>query len=247
MYTTFEIDPEKHKSELKSIKKLYKNSFPPEEREPWYLLKRELKIAGTSKLPYNKKFVIMLGIKNVEDPSKVLGFANIVYIISSNFCFGSYLAIEPEDMNKGLGSKFVNEVKEYFIELAKKFDAEKPIGFFYEIDKHDLSRYNNKDREQIFARYRFYNRLNQKKIDVPYFQPALRSWLPKVPMHLMFGPFEEKKYFSKEEILRIYTNIYAVLYHKSEKSLKRLFRRLNVVDLPNRIDLISLDSIVQLK
>ena len=247
MYATFEIDPKKHKSELKSIKKLYKNSFPPEEREPWYLLKRGLKIAGTSKIPYNKTYTTMLGIKNVEDPSKVLGFAIIVYIIPSNFCFGNYIAIEPEYRNKGLGSAFVNEIKKYFMELANKFDAEKPIGFFYEIDKHDLSRYGIKDREQIFARYRFYNRLNQKKIDVPYFQPALRSWLPKVPMYLMFGPIEERKYFSKEEILRIYTNIYSVIYHKSEKSLKKLFRRLNVVDLPNRIDLISLDSIVQLK
>jgi len=82
---------------------------------------------------------------------------------------------------------------------------------------------------------------------VPYFQPALRSGLPKVPMYLMFGPIEERKYFSKEEILRIYTNIYTIVYHKSEKRLKILFRRLNVVDLPNRIDLISLDSIVQLK
>ena len=54
MYATFEIDPKKHKSELKSIKKLYKNSFPPEEREPWYSLKRGLKIADTSKINFGE-------------------------------------------------------------------------------------------------------------------------------------------------------------------------------------------------
>jgi hypothetical protein len=168
------------------------------------------------------------------------------YEKSDNFCFMGFIAIDPEHRGKGIGSYFMSAIKDFFIDLAARFNAKKPIGFFYEINEYDLSRYDDAVRKDIFARYRFYSRLNQKKLDVPYFQPALLPWYPDVPMYLMVSQFEPFDFLSINAVNGIYKSIYSGIYRMSAKKLEKSLKRLNQENWPEKIRLLSLDSVVPL-
>ena len=240
MYNVFKIDQNIEKLELKHIKKIYKISFPRQERDPWPFLKFGFKKFNMKRIPEKKSYNFILGIRDVEKESKILGIAILSYIKSNNFCYGHYITIDPAFRNMGIGTQMIFAIKDYFINLSSKFNKEKPLGIFYEIQKHNYSRYNNSIRKQILAQYRFYNRLNHKKLFVPYFLPSTLPWYPKTPMHLMIYLFNDFKYLSKKTVLDIYDILYTKIYRRSKRKLSKWFKILNVEKWPEEIKLKSL-------
>ena len=245
-YSLFEIYPSEHNEELKQIKNIYLSSFPREERTPWFRLIKDLSKCGLNHFPTLDYYCLMVGIRDADKKMPVLGFAVLEYVKSANLCFMGYIAINPAYRSRGIGSYLMNAIKDYFTDLSSRFNAEKPIGFFYEIKNYDLPRYDQKARGEIFSRYRFYNRLNQKKLDIPYFQPALLPWYPDVPMYLMVSPFEEFDSLANSDVSRIINGIYAGIYQMSAKKLEKSLKRLNKDKWPQKISLLSLDAIVTL-
>jgi hypothetical protein len=246
MYSIFEVNRKSNRAELKQIKKIYLSSFPREERTPWLILKQDIKKYSTQTNPDQNYYCILIGIRENNRKFPVLGFAVLEYVKSDNFCFMGFIAINPEHRDKGIGSYFMSAINDFFIDLAGRVNKAKPIGFFYEINKYDLPRYDDAERKDMFARYRFYNRLNQKKLDVPYFQPALLPWYPDVPMYLMVSQFEQYDFLPKKVVNGIYKCIYSGIYRMSEKKLEKSLKRLNEKNWPEKIKLLSLDSVVPL-
>lgn len=120
----FESD---HKNE---IKKLYINSFPKDERFPFWILKR---CSQEKNVSFNVIF----------DDSKLIGME---YIINcSNYTYLMYLAIDENQREKGYGSEILND-------LTKKY---KNIVLSIERTNEDLN-FNNKRRKNFYLRNGFY-------------------------------------------------------------------------------------------
>lgn len=87
--------------EQKMVKKLYFDSFPKQERRPfWVLLKLR-----------RKKFANLLVIHD-EDSKKPVGIA--FFIVRGNLVLFDYYAMLPECRSKGYGSTAIEAIREYY-------------------------------------------------------------------------------------------------------------------------------------
>ena len=132
------------------------------------------------------------------------------------------------------------------IKYISEINEELPIGLIYEIETYDFPKYDDDRQKLIFARYRFYNRFKQKKLDIPYYLPPLLPWYPKIPMYLMLSPFNDCESLSKRDVLQIYRNIYSGHYNIRKRNLNKWLKLLDAENLPEKISLISIDATVSL-
>jgi len=244
VYEFFEIDQKKKKNELKQIKKIYKQNFPREERIRWHRLIKEIKIVNTKRILSKDYYFTIFCVKNKKNPKLIIGFSILYFFKSINIGFLSYIVINEKYRNKGIGTKLLLKIKDYFIEIANKHNFKKPIGFFYEIEMYNQPKYNKTKLKEIFARYRFYHRLNQKIVDIPYFQPPISLFDKKIPMLLMLFRFDNFNFVDYEIIKNVIKIIYRIVYKKSKKKIMQFINVLNLENLPGKIKLKSLESYV---
>ncbi|MHA1680502.1 MAG: GNAT family N-acetyltransferase [Promethearchaeota archaeon] len=242
--TIVEVDMLHPRWDLGKIRKIYRGSFPPEERVPWSRLMREFESNRFKTDARCRISSIMLGIIDESIPDKLAGFSMLYFHQNTNFWFMAYFAIDPPSRGRGLGSRFMREVKDFCTDFSNANAGGAPAGIFYEIEKHDWKKHDVHRKKDILARYRFYSRLGQLKVDVPYVQPALAPWHPRVPMYLMFFPFEDYHDLSRAQLDSIYDTIYRCLYRKKERKLRILYKLVGKKTWPGRINLLPLDECV---
>ncbi len=124
--------------EYKRIKKLYKEAFPPDERAPFFLLKkRAARKKGDS--------------WNVYDGSKWIGWAYMVTY--KDLAYLNYLAIDNSQRGKGYGVYVIEELRKMY--AGKKF--------FLALEQLNK---NAENYEQRVKRHAFYERCGLT--DLPY-------------------------------------------------------------------------------
>ena len=197
-----------------------------------------------TKLQDTSLLYILLGIYKKIDTSKLLGFLSITYPIKENFAYFDYLAIAPQYRNLGIGSILWRETKDYLQKLSLKLKLKSLIGVFYEIERIDLPQYDNQKRSEIIKRYKFYQRLDQRIIDLPYCLPPLQPEDKELPMLLMFYPFKEVENLSKALITNVYTFIYRQVYGLKKHKFNRIKKKLEYNKWPEIINLNTLDTLI---
>lgn len=92
------VELKDNKKYTSHIKKLYHESFPPDERVPFFILKQkaETEISNIYAIVEDNKFIGMLCTLHDED-----------------ILFLWYLAIIPEERNKGYGSRIIKEILDH--------------------------------------------------------------------------------------------------------------------------------------
>lgn len=143
-----------NKSDLEFIEKLYIESFPRHERRS---------IIHMHQLLGNEERFRMYLLET--DDNHRVGF--ITYWMLGTFIFLDYLAISPEQGNKGYGQKT--------IELLSK-QTNLPLSG--EIELPDSS-------DMATRRVRFYERLGFQIWDLPYVQPPYEGECDFVPMRII--------------------------------------------------------------
>ncbi|MHA1696111.1 MAG: GNAT family N-acetyltransferase [Candidatus Helarchaeota archaeon] len=239
-YEFFEID-QKNKKGLAQIKRSYKQNFPRKERIRWYKLIKEINPKKISSKDY---CCTIFCVKIKQNPEIIIGFSILYYFKNINSGLLSYIAINKKYRNKGIGTKFLLKIKDYFIDIAYKNNFKKPIGFFYEIEMHNLPQYKKTKLKEIIARYRFYSRLNQKIVDTPYLQPAISLLGEDIPMHLMLFRFDNLNFVDYEIIKIVIEAIYRIVYKKSNKKIIQLINALNLENSSGKIKLKSLEPYI---
>lgn len=114
------------KEDMKAIKKLYLSAFPPEERPPFFLIKRGLKKSG----------VLLLAKENDE-------FIGFIYLISYlDMVYFFYFAIEEIHRKKGYGSEVLGLIKEKYkgkrIFLAREKLEESASNYSERVKRRDF-------------------------------------------------------------------------------------------------------------
>jgi len=244
IYLIEEINPKNKKNIINQVKKLYFDSFPPEEILPWSDILDALERYDITKLQDTSLLYILLGIYKKMDTSKLLGFIHIIYPIKENFAFFHYLAIAPQDRNLGIGSILWKEAKDYLQNLSLKLKLNSLIGVFYEIERIDLPQYDHQQKSEIIKRYKFYQRLNQKIVDLPYYFPPLQSEGNELPLLLMFYPFKEIGKLSKDLMTNVYTFIYRRVYGLKKRKFNKIKKKLEYNKWPEIITLKTLDTVI---
>ena len=244
IYLIEEVNPKNNKNALNQVKELYIDSFPPEELIPWTDILDALECYNITKLKDTSLLYTLLGIYNKSDTSKLLGFIFIIYPIKENFAFFNYLAIAPQYRNLGIGSILWKEAKDYLQNLSLKLKLKSLIGVFYEIERLDLPQYDNQKRSEIIKRYKFYQRLNQKIVDLPYYLPPLQPEEEELPLLLIFYPFKEVEELSKKLIINVYTFIYRQVYGLKKRKFNKIKKKLEYDEWPEIINLNTLDTLI---
>ncbi len=132
------VPVENSRKEYARIKKLYKEAFPPEERAPFFLLKRRAaQKKGDS--------------WNVYDGSRWIGWAYMIRY--KDLAYVNYLAMDNLQRGKGYGVYVIEELK-------KKYAGQK---FFLALEQLDP---NAENYEQRVKRHAFYERCGLKEL--PY-------------------------------------------------------------------------------
>jgi len=210
-------------TELKStinnhLKKMYENSFPPEEREEWEKMISDLNKYSNENLKNNPYSCVLILMEIPENPLPI-GFAYFYYFRNHRFWYMFYLAVDENFRSKGYGSQFMNSIKEYLQDICLKLNYESNIGIFYEIEKGDLPQYDAEKQKEISDRNRFYHKLDQKIVGTPYHQPPLRLEDPYLPMHLTVFPFKSEKKIQKSTVLNVYKSMYGYVYGLNDKEI----------------------------
>ena len=244
IYLIEEVNPKNSKNTLNQVKELYIDSFPPEELIPWTDILDMLERYNITKLKNTFLLYTLLGIYKKSDTSKLLGFIFIIYPIKENFAFFNYLAIAPQYRNLGIGSILWKEAKDYLQNLSLKLKLKSLIGVFYEIERLDLPQYDNQKRSEIIKRYKFYQRLNQKIVDLPYYLPPLQPEEEELPLLLIFYPFKEVEELSKKLIINVYTFIYRQVYGLKKRKFNKIKKKLEYDEWPEIINLNTLDTLI---
>jgi len=244
IYLIEEIHPKNKKNIINQVKKLYFDSFPPEEILPWSDILDTLERYDITKLQDTSLLYILLGIYKKRDTSKLLGFILIIYPIKENFAFFHYLAITPQDRNLGIGSILWKEAKDYLQNLSLKLKLNSLLGVFYEIERIDLPQYDHQQKSDIVKRYKFYQRLNQKIVDLPYYFPPLQSEGNELPLLLMFYPFKEVVELSKVLMTNVYNFIYRRVYGLKKRKFNKIKKNLEYNKWPEIITLKTLDTVI---
>lgn len=114
-------------SDYRKIKRLYRKSFPPEERIPFFILKRKAK---------HQKAHMLAAKQN----GAFVGFVYLVCHFDMAYLF--FLAISPEKRGMGCGSKILKALKKQYVGkrifLAREPLDEKADNYEQRVKRHSF-------------------------------------------------------------------------------------------------------------
>ena len=159
-----------------SVYQLMEQSFPKDEYRPFPAQKALLEEPGY-------RLWVM------EEQGELLGFCALWEL--EQCLFLEHLAVAPGQRNRGLGARFLRELREQY---------GMPLCLEVELPESDLAR----------RRIGFYERNGFVLNHYPYQMPALAPGQSPVPLLLMTSPYP----LSPEEFPRVKEALYKIVYHQ---------------------------------
>lgn len=172
---------------------IYTNSFPSNERHSIELITERIK---------NCKSILYIGLKN----NQVICFALIYKLFNSDFVLLDYFAVDQNNRNEGIGTKFYNYLLNETRKLEKFLilEVEKPANIFDTV-KNKRVEFYLKNETYIIK-------------DTPYILPALDS-TTNTEMILMIGEGKKCNILTEIKIKDLIKQIYFELYHRDENNI----------------------------
>ncbi|HUY00191.1 MAG TPA: GNAT family N-acetyltransferase [Candidatus Deferrimicrobium sp.] len=203
-----EIDPY-DESALKQMQTIFESSFRIDERVPWGFMEYDFK--------RKKRKEGLIHILGAFKGSRLLGFG--ITFFYWEFTYPSYLAIDKDYRNQGIGTQLLVKMNEIAIKDAKKYKIT-PIILF-EVEKPELAE-SPAEEEIIFNRIKFYQKFNAIFLDVNYIEPPLLG--ESLTMYLVMISSPEVKCIKSEALIRyikvIFKYEYFLNYKKQDQYLK---------------------------
>lgn len=166
--------------DLEEIREVYETymveDFPADELKPFLMIE---------KMFHEGRYEVL----GVMDQEKLVGYANFVKI-GNDYLF-DYLAISKEMRNQGIGSEFLDAIREHYK------DADSIIG---EVEDFNLS--TGAERELQERRYHFY--LRNGLVDT-----NVKVWMFDVDYIVLMMP--AKKTLNEEDVKQLYLDIYRAM------------------------------------
>lgn len=193
---------------FKDAIKIYTASFPPNERQSIFTIKRRVK---------ENSCLMFIGC--LDD--KVVFMALLYPLKNTEFILLDYMATDKDHRDKGLAANFIEIILEKISPKYLILEVENPL-------------YGN-NKTQREKRFNFYKRLGAKELkDVRYLLPPLSGKTP-TEMILMVLPKCDKGKLSGYLVKKIVTQIYKELYGRSkDDELLNSF----IGDIKNSIELV---------
>ncbi|QMU29996.1 GNAT family protein [Adhaeribacter radiodurans] len=153
---------------------LYYDTFPPEEQEPLQAILDSLDQG------------VGLAFR-VSTKEKTIGLATVHLLTSPSAVFLVYLAIDPEQRSRQIGSHFFDYI--YQTGAAKlKEKGYRSVGFVWEITAQNGE--NTNEAKTLLRKINFFEQNGGAVLPYKYFQPPINGDVA-VPMHVMFRPGDE--------------------------------------------------------
>lgn len=179
--------------DLKTIKQIYKQrmklDFPPSERMPYFILKKCLK---------NGKITLLL----YSEDDIVKGYA--ICMESKDIVFIYYFAVFEEYRKNGIGSKFIEELAEFY---------EDKKAIICEVESIETAK-NDSEKNIRKRRVDFYKRLGFKIVD------EIKYIAYGVDYKIIIKKIDETFSFELQDIINEVLNCYKSINKRSIRHIK---------------------------
>jgi len=175
--------------DFKEAIKIYEDSFPANERQPVDIIKKRIK---------KNLYQMFIGCLDGE----VVFMALLYELKNTDFVLLDYMATKENFRGKGIGQKFVENMK-------------KELKLAHLILEIENPKYGN-NREQRQKRVKFYRQLGAKELkDINYILPPLSGDIPTEMILMILLDSDEGK-MEGNLVKKLITQIYKELYNRDE-------------------------------
>jgi len=175
--------------DFKEAIKIYEDSFPANERQPVDIIKKRIK---------KNLYQMFIGCLDGE----VVFMALLYELKNTDFVLLDYMATKENFRGKGIGQKFVENMK-------------KELKLAHLILEIENPKYGN-NREQRQKRVKFYRQLGAKELkDINYILPPLLGDIPTEMILMILLDSDEGK-MEGNLVKKLITQIYKELYNRDE-------------------------------
>lgn len=186
---------------IDKVFELYDLVFPQVVREPHSIFYNGLHYTRHRK---PNKFRFLIGFEGTE----LISFATGHYLEEVNSGFIVYIATNPHARSKGIGSKTLVKMEEFFTEDAIAAGNSSLNAIILETETEDLvstkeEKDNCRKRNNFFIRNGF-----KKSEEISYLQPPLHNEDNSVPLNLFIKYIQRNKIDNKKIISAIYKEKY---------------------------------------
>lgn len=184
---------------FKPVMELYRNSFPPDEREPVWRIREWIHPLRLS-APGLEIARHLLAAERGEEP---LGFSLFEFFCEVGMGFAVYLAVHPDERGKWLGQRLFKCSLER-MNLDASFAGVPFYGCVLEVERIEDA-VDETDRIVRERRLRLFHYVGARIITPTYIQPALTPDLQPTPLNLMW--IERQPGLEPQEIVRHFYEI----------------------------------------
>ncbi|MEW9052520.1 MAG: GNAT family N-acetyltransferase [Neobacillus sp.] len=220
---------EENATELRTVMKLYDQSFPIDVREPHEIFHRSIKY---SRERYPNNFRFLIG----KEDDQLVSFATGHYLADDNVGFIVYIATNPLARNSGLGSKTLVKLEELLNEDARSAGHSSLRAIFLETETEDLV-HTEQEKADCEKRNRFFDRNSYKKYEeISYLQPPLHEGMDEVPLNLFIKNVQKDELMKQEiqhAIQAIYREKYINVNNINKEMIHHCLKKMGINELPN--------------
>jgi hypothetical protein len=202
---------------LEKVLKLYDLSFPIEVREPHHIFIRSLEYVKTS---FPNQFRLLVGFEG----DGLVSFATGHYLAEVNSGFIVYIATDPLQHSKGLGSKTLLKIEELLNKDAQLAGNDLIGAFILETEKEEFA-HSIVEKENCMRRSLFFQKNHyQYYEEVEYLQPPLHEEGESIPLNLFIKNIQSDR-MKIEEVNEIIRSIYKEKYYNVNGIDKNILNR----------------------